>query len=199
MAPYARLGQSKEENRRDFGVIGPAIYESITGDLVWHGAPTFESHNVEGFTQSNVRGEILLTIGHGIDQVGVIMNRNYTVREQVPQTKTGRSMNTHEWRFLDNGTRSLVLHTFKEPDESGVQAQSVGLAGSCKVHVDKLVELDTATWETTFEWNPLEHGVFINETFFNQEIVSKRCNSNGFDWLWVTPTSQSSCPPCICC
>lgn len=171
----------------DPGWIGPHIYDS-SGELVWSGAGVFDNRNVEDFRISNVRGEDLMTLVLLHKGTGVIIDGCYDIRE-TPKIDYPWRINTHEFHFVDNGTRALVIKN-EEKHAPLDQSREVGFDGQCVVKYERLQELDTATWKTVFDWDSRDH-VRLSESTLTDSPIKDRCSS--WDFLYVSlPLIQSA-------
>lgn len=171
----------------DPGWIGPHIYDS-SGELVWSGAGVFDNRNVEDFRISNVRGEDLMTLVLLHKGTGVIIDGGYDIRE-TPKIDYPWRINTHEFHFVDNGTRALVIKN-EEKHAPLDQSREVGFDGQCVVKYERLQELDTATWKTVFDWDSRDH-VRLSESTLTDSPIKDRCSS--WDFLYdVSPLIQSA-------
>lgn len=147
LGPYETLNMADEVLD---GWIGPAIYDN-DGMLVWSGAPTFDNSNTEDFKLSNVAGEEMFTVMDQSHWHGIIMDRHYDIKRRVKVVGPGR-FNSHEFNFVENGTRALVVYNKREK-ASEEESALVGYEGQCIRGCNGIAEYDTTTWETTFVWS----------------------------------------------
>ncbi|GAB7366184.1 hypothetical protein MBLNU230_g7744t1 [Neophaeotheca triangularis] len=145
LGPYKNLNEPENAGR---GWIGPHIYDG-NGDLVWSAADITDNGNVEDFTISNVNGEQMLTFMWQAAAAGVLIDETLTERERV---HFDGHVNTHEFNFVDDGTRVLAVKT-DTMDATEEQLSHLDEdIDACIVHWDGFVELEVGTWEETFRW-----------------------------------------------
>lgn len=139
----------------------------------------FDNRNVEDFRLSNVKGETLMTLIYQHTGAGIIMNASGEVLEEM-QIDDASNVNTHEFHFVENGRRALVIkNDWREAslDES----RGIGFDGQCVANFEHFLELDTETWETVFDWDSMDH-VHLNESTLTEGSVEDRCS--GWDFLY---------------
>jgi hypothetical protein len=171
VAPYKALDQ----DQADRSWVGPHIYDGRTGALVWSGSVSFEfsKGNVEDFRISNVRGEYQMTLMSQQLSKGVILDSSYNVVEKM-SVNPGGGINTHEFNFIENGTRALVIRTSGDY-ASREESEKVGFDGKCHCAFDGFAELDTSTWKTTFEF--LSKGkIGLDESTLTYGDINSQCN-----------------------
>ena len=147
VGPYETLNMDDEVLD---GWIGPAIYDS-EGMLVYSGAPTFDNSNTEDFKLSNVAGEEMFSVMDQSHGEGVIMDRHYDIKRRIKVRGPGL-FNSHEFNFVENGTKALVVYT-KNIHASEEESALVGYEGQCKQSCNGIAEYDTTTWKQTFDWS----------------------------------------------
>ena len=177
MGPYEILDQPPEVGEP--GWIGPHIYDN-QGELVWGGASMFDNRNVEDFRISNVNGRDLMTLLFQETGQGALINETYQIVED-PQIDDASNVNTHEFNFVQNGTRVLVIKN-DEREASREQSEEIGFDGNCVAEYEHFQELDTETWEVVFDWDSKDH-IRLNESTLTDESVEDRCW--GWDFLYV--------------
>ena len=177
VAPYKALDQ----DQADRSWVGPHIYDGKTGELVWSGALsfTFSKGNVEDFRVSNVNGEYLMTLMSQNRGQGIILDSNYEILHALQVDNPGR-INTHEFNFVENGTRALVIKSHPEKATRNM-SMAVGYDGECQCGFDGFEEYDTTTWESTFDWRSYGK-VGLDESTLTGAPVENRCR-NGWDFM----------------
>ena len=148
LAPYKALDQDQS----DRSWVGPHIYDGTTGELVWSGSLDyfFSNGNIEDFRVSNVNGDCLMTMMSQRKGQGVMLDNSYQIVNTFQVDKPDK-VNTHEFHFVQNGTRVLVIknHGQKATKE---MSKVVGYDGECQAGFDGFEEFDTKTWKSTFDW-----------------------------------------------
>lgn len=161
--------------------VGPHIYDG-NGELVWSGTEMFSAgKSTMSFQLHNVRGEDLMTTLDWDTGEIAIWDDHYEVVETIDAYR-GKRVNSHELHFVDNGSKAVVMKTKYEP-ASLEETHSIGLYNGkpCHADWDGIEEYDTATWQTTWEWNP-QGRVFLNESTYVDTPVEKRCNMEHLGW-----------------
>lgn len=153
--------------------MGPHIYDGMTGELVWSGSLSFEfsKGNVEDFRISNVNGQYRMTMMSQMLGKGVIMDSSYQVLDTAEVDTHG--VNTHEFNFIENGTRALVIRS-RGDHASRKESAKVGFHGRCHCAFDGFAELDTTTWNTTFEFKS-KGKIGLDESTLTYGDVSQDC------------------------
>ena len=154
------------------GWIGPAIYDG-EGHLVYSGAPAFDNSNTEDFRVSNVGGKDMLTVMDQTNWRGVLMDLHFVIKRRIQVIGRG-GFNSHDFNFVENGTKALVLYD-KGQYRSEEESAMVGFKGRCKVGCNGIAEYDTKTWEMTFDWTSCGN-ILLNES---------TADRGDFDWLCV--------------
>lgn len=172
VAPFEFIEQSEPGN----GWIAPHIYDG-NGDLVWSGVHL--SHNMDAidFKRSNVRGEDRLTFLEHNEGIGYIMDETFEVKEQVFLGHIRLDFNSHEFYFIDNGTRAISMTDGPEK-ATYEQALAVGWDKEkpCRASFNGFKVWDTATWEMLWEWSTRDH-VGLNESTYHEQDC-------GDSWGW---------------
>lgn len=147
----------------------------------------FDNRNVEDFRLSHIRGEDLMTLVSQLDGTGVIMDDAYRILKERKIDRDAK-VNTHEFNFVDNGTRVLVVindDRYAPLDQS----REVGYHGRCFANFQHFRELDTETWETVFDWDTRDH-VRLSESTMTDGSLGERCAR--WDFLYA-----ASFPLCL--
>lgn len=173
VAPYKALDQ----DQADRSWVGPHIYDGTTGELIWSGSLSFEfsKGNVEDFRISNVNGEYRMTLMSQMLQEGVILDSSYQVVDKVRVDKE-HGINTHEFNFIENGTRALVIQT-RSDHASKKESEEVGFDGKCHCAFDGFVEFDTKTWKTTFEFRS-QGKISLTESSLTNGDINNKCRGS---------------------
>lgn len=148
LGPYEALDLKEEVLD---GWIGPAIYDS-EGMLVYSGAPTFGNGNTEDFKLSSVGGEEMFTLMDQQQQKGVLMDKHYNVKKRMEVSGKGVMFNSHEFNFVENGTKALVIDN-DYGEASDEESAYVGYKGQCRRACNGITEYDTTTWKTMWQWS----------------------------------------------
>ena len=177
LAPYKALDQ----DQADRSWVGPHIYDGKTGELVWSGALsfTFSKGNVEDFRVSNVNGDYVMTLMSQNRGQGIILDSSYEILHALQVDNPGR-INTHEFNFVDNGTRALAIKSHKQ-ESTEEMAKAIGYDGECLCGFDGFEEYDTTTWKSVFDWRSFGK-VGLDESSFTANPVEQRCKS-GWDFM----------------
>ena len=100
------------------------------------------------------------------------MDSSYEIVDRV-QVDNSNKINTHEFNFVENGTRVLVI---KGHGEYATKEQSalVGFDGECHCAFDGFEELETKTWKTVFDFR--SYGVIgLDESTLTYGDIEKQC------------------------
>jgi hypothetical protein len=161
--------------------VGPAIYDG-RGELVWSGAPLFRNTMVDDFRISNVAGEDVMTLLHNEKGQGITMKPSYTVSNAV-RLGDPRTINIHEYHFVDSGTRALVIRSNKT-QAAAEDVQSVHGIDSCEAEFDGFEEFETGTWKSVFKWSSFGR-IGLNESTVVEDSTAgaHQCSQGGWDFL----------------
>ena len=170
VAPYKALDQ----DQADRSWVGPHIYDGLTGELVWSGSLSFEfsKGNVDDFRVSNVNGEYRMTMMSRALGKGVILDSSYQMVDEV-QIDDQYGLNAHEFNFIENGTRALVIQT-QNRYASKKESEKVGFEGYCRCAFDGFEELNTSNWKSTFRFSSLGM-IRLFESSLNNGEIQKHC------------------------
>ncbi len=171
----------------------PHIFDG-NGELIWSGAVCFrpyaqagcfgltyigqylsKQYDVFDFRISNVLGEEMLTFLYPQNRSAVILDRSYNIRASVPIAGGRRTVDMHEFHFVDNGTRALFF--FNEArNVSKEAARAIGYhEGDCLIGDCTFRELDvTNEFEETYIWSAAEH-IGLYESSEVQQPLHERC------------------------
>lgn len=138
-----------------------------------------QNWDVIDFKMSNVRGEDLMTFLVQREGNGYILDNTFEVREKVKVGTLGVDFNSHEFYFMDNGKRAIVLAEGRR-DATKEQALAIKYEKNCRCLFNGFKELDTRTWEPLFEWSSFEH-IPLEESTFLDGGVDRLCNDA---WGW---------------
>ena len=102
-------------------------------------------------------------------QYGYIMDSAYKVQNKVDVNRGQTILDLHEFNVKDEGRIALVTTT-------KVQMQNVsevGVSGLEQKHVANkgFQEIDLATGNINFEWDALDHGVSLTESYNVRDLV----------------------------
>ncbi|EME83218.1 uncharacterized protein MYCFIDRAFT_137029 [Pseudocercospora fijiensis CIRAD86] len=149
---------------------GPHIYDN-DGQLVWSGACEYNNRNVFDFKAVVVNGEHHLTFfvsgnNREVDEIpadrvkeaGVMMDNQYQEVARVHQVGF-KLLDVHEFTVLPDGKSALISTTYPKD----VNATEIGQAER-SILVYGFQEVDMKTGELIFDWDPLQHGIMLNES-----------------------------------
>ncbi|EME49134.1 hypothetical protein DOTSEDRAFT_142820 [Dothistroma septosporum NZE10] len=168
VAPFEFIDQKEPGN----GWVGPVIYDGH-GELIWSGVEFSQNWDAIDFRVSRIHGEDLITFLVQREGDGYILDRTYEVREKIHVGTLGVDFNSHEFKFIDDGKRAIVMDEGRR-DATSEQALAVGYNKSCIGLFNGFKELDTATWTPTFEWSSFEH-ISLKESSFLDGGAEKMC------------------------
>lgn len=170
VTPYTRVGVPPTTEQKDFMpcMNGAHIYDG-DGNLVWSGACVYDNRNVFNFRPVNINGTDLLTFflpgeEHGFNlplserlPSGVLMDNRY---QEVSRTNAkGYLLDGHEFNIMPDG-KSTLLTTLKAVD---ADAKLIGQQ-SRRVLNTGFQEAEMETGKLLFDWDPISHGVLLNES-----------------------------------
>lgn len=143
---------------------------------------------IDDFRISNVNGEYLPTLIHYERGAAKIMKTSYGVRNQI-RLGDPRMINQHEFNFVDNGTRAIVVRTKRDkPTTEDIEALGI-TSPNCKIDYDGFEEFDTSNWASTYKWNALGH-IALNESIHDDGTsVQHKCDS-GYDYLHINSVDK---------
>ncbi len=176
VAPYEKIGERKPGG----AWIGPHIYDG-NGDLVWSGAYKWDDRNIMDFKLSNVRGEDMLTMMLPPEEDGILLDNHYQIVEKVPVGIKGKTLNMHEFTFVEEG-KTLLLMKRNVTHASKELSKAVGYDGECSVMFAAFEDIDTTTWETRFTWTSSDW-VGLEESTLDTAPVKQRCGGGAWDYL----------------
>ncbi len=176
IAPYELLGQKE----RGAAWIGPYIYDA-TGELIWSGAPLFDSFNIFDFRAVQIHGENMLTAIYKREDAGVIVDDSYRIKKMVPWPGGYDAANMHEFSVFEDGAKAVVL-TREVRHLSKEKSQEIGFNGECAINTNGLLELDIHgdSPQTLFNWSWIDHMSLDEITYPTRLDVDKECR-NGWD------------------
>lgn len=144
---------------------------------------------------SNVLGEQMLTVMWQAASKGVLIDQTMTERDSI---HFEGGINTHEFNFVENGTRALVVRTERmdatEEHLSQLDEDTEDIE-SCRIAWDGFVELEAGTWKETFRWRSSDWVGLDESTLTCNYPIEKRCN--GWDYMYAdTPVPLRWGAPC---
>ena len=175
--PYETLNMDDEFGN---GWIGPHIYAQ-DGTLIWSGAPLFDNGNIEDFRLSNVDGVEMMTLMDQRHSRGVFLDNRFEVKRKEMVNGPGPGgFNSHEFNFVENGTKALVVYT-EIRTLSREETKRVGVDGRCTVACNGIVEYDVKSWKIGFTWSSCEK-ILLDESTLDGGSIENKCRSN---WDYV--------------
>ena len=141
----------------------------------------FDNRNIEDFRMSTVKGQDMMTLLSQETGKGALIDETYRIVEQ-PQIDDASIINTHEFHFIENGARVLLIKNDRR-EASREQSEEIGFDGNCVAEYEHFQELDTETWEVVFDWDSKDH-VRLNESTFTDNAVEDRCQD--YDFLYAS-------------
>jgi hypothetical protein len=185
--PYETLNMDDELGN---GWIGPHIYDT-DGTLIWSGAPMFDNGNIEDFRISNVNGEDMMTVMDQRHSKGVFIDNHYRVVDRRQANgPNGKGFNSHEFHFVDNGTKALVVWSEGRYYSESETLEALGEDMKCHVACDGINEYDVKTWQSTFSWSSCDH-IGLEESTYKTNFLPKQC---GGRWDYVHANSIDKTP-----
>jgi hypothetical protein len=123
-------------------------------------------------------------------QFGIITDSAYKIHDRVNVNRHSTIFDIHEFHVIDDGKIALMTTTkvqLRDVSEIGVE----GLTEK-RVANKGFQEIDIATGKIKFEWDALENGVSLSESYNVEELVDP---SHGYwDFLYVlNPLLSSNC------
>lgn len=176
MTPYETIGEKNPGG----AWVGPHIYDQY-GMLIWSGSYLFNDINIMDFKLSTVKGEKRLTMMYPVEGLGYIFDNHYDLVEKVPVGETGKTLNMHEFHYIDDGKTLLLLKrnsTFATKEMSA----KTGYNGECHVTIEGFEEVDAETLETRFAWNTWDH-VGLDEGSMDGGPPEGRCEGAAWDYI----------------
>ncbi|KAK5163037.1 uncharacterized protein LTR77_010971 [Saxophila tyrrhenica] len=176
VAPYELLGQKE----RGAKWIGPYIYNG-KGELVWSGAPMFDSFNVFDFRPVEIHEQNMFTAIYKREDAGVIVDNSYQIRKMVQWPGGSDAANMHEFSVFDEGAKVAVL-TREMHHASTEKSKVIGYDGECSINTDGLLELDISGDSPIplFNWSWIDHMSLDEITYPTKLDVKKECKE-GWD------------------
>ena len=177
-APYKALDQDQS----DRSWVGPCIYDGKNGELIWSGGLMFDRGNIEDFRISNVKGEYLMTMMAQGRAQGIVLDSDYTIRKAFKFSKHGGGLNTHEFNFIENGTRTIYLNGGQRK-ASRKESKKVGFNGECSANYDGFSVLDVTKddWPHVFDWDSYGK-IGLDESTLTAGSPAGRC-TGGWDFM----------------
>lgn len=177
VAPFEELG----DQGTGHGWTGPHIYDG-DGQLVWSGADVVDDWPTIDFKLSNVRGEDMLTFLVHRQGDAYIMDNTLSINEKVDLGALGDGFNSHEFNFIENGTRAIIIHEERR-DATKDQAMAIEWEKNCRTLFNGFKELHTDTWKPAHEWSSFGH-VGLDESTFTDGGAEEYCNQQwGWDYI----------------
>ena len=176
IAPYELLGQKQ----RGEAWIGPYIYDG-KGELIWSGAPLFDSFNIFDFRPIEINGEKMFTAIYKREDAGVIVDNSYKIKKMIKWPGGHDAANMHEFNLFDKGTKAIVF-TREVYNLSKEKSRRVGYDGECSIDTNGLLELDITVSppKTLFNWSSIDHISLDEITYPSGGNVDKECQK-GWD------------------
>ncbi|KAI5367937.1 Putative arylsulfotransferase [Septoria linicola] len=141
----------------------------------------------DDFRISRVKNQDLMTVLHNENGQGVIIKPTYGVRNAV-RLGDPRTLNIHEFHFVGNGSRALVIKSNKTTATID-DCRSVGIAAPCTAEFDGFEEFETETWQSVFSWTSLGRIGLNESTRDDGTTIESRCSS-GWDFLHVNSVDK---------
>lgn len=174
------------------GWPGPVIYDNA-GDVVWSGTAQLDSTDVNDFRLSNVGGQLVPTLYDRNRRLGLIFDDRYRIRQilEVVKKGVGEGVNAHEFKFVENGTKVLVIMDRRQRATER-DKQAIGFDGdACWVEYNKLVELDVKTGDVTFQFDPRGRiGLEESSVYHAGRNITNYCRA-GWDFMHANSIDKS--------
>lgn len=196
VTPYTRLGLPPSTEQKDYipCMNGAHIYDG-DGNLVWSGACKYDNRIIFNFRPVHVNGTDLLTFylpgeEHGFNlspadrmPTGVLMDDHY---EEVSRIGAkGYLMDGHEFNFMPDG-RSVLLTTLKGLD---TDASMIGQK-TRKVMNTGFQEIELNTGDLRFDWDPISHGILLNESCDTTGMANHGKDSGSWDFFHINAADK---------
>jgi hypothetical protein len=114
-----------------YGYVGPHIYDS-SGELVWSGTSQFDGADIFDFRLQDINGSTTMTLLDQNMELAVTMDDQFEIKDSVKMSTRHAPLNIHEYQYVDNGTRVLVINSAFTP-ASREMSKQVGFDGECSV------------------------------------------------------------------
>lgn len=170
VSPYEKVGETAPGGEW----IGPHIYDGH-GGLIWSGSHLFNNMNIMDFKVVNIRGENMMSVIFAVEEDALLLDNHYQIVEAIPIGRRGSTLDMHDFRFVENGTRALYINrnfTRASKEVSDV----VGFDGNCAVTANSFQEMDTTTWQPTFWWSGVDH-IPLDDSTMTSSDLEQRCNN----------------------
>ncbi|KAK5163784.1 uncharacterized protein LTR77_010458 [Saxophila tyrrhenica] len=172
------------------GWIGPHIYAQ-DGSLVWSGAALFDNGNIEDFRLSNVDGVEMMTLMDQRHSKGVFMDKHFQVKDRkMANGPSGGGFNSHEFHFVENGTRALVVYGEGRSFSKEEAKKALGFGETCKVACDGIHEREVKGWKSTWEWNSCDH-IGLEQSSYKVDYLNNQCSGK---WDYIHANSIDKTP-----
>ena len=166
------------------GQIGPSIYDGF-GELVWSGAPLLDHWNALDFRMSNVAGEQMMTLLIQHYGYGYVVDESYQIERIFDIGDLGVDFNMHEFVFVDNGTRAIVVKdNLTAPLDNSPYIGDDLKEDRCRLVFNEFHELDVETGKPVFTWSSFDHVSLQETTYLVEKGEKRRCTEIlGWDYL----------------
>lgn len=156
---------------------------------MWSGSGEFDGANILDFRINDVTGQDMITMSDRDQGTGIIVDERYEIRDVV-QMEDGRGqINGHEFHFVDNGTRILMMkNRRKKATEEATQSLGFHGKGSCVVNFNAFVEVDAVTFEEKFHFDTFDH-IDVTESTYTDGGPDHFCQSGGLGWDFIHANS----------
>ncbi|KAK5173138.1 uncharacterized protein LTR77_003260 [Saxophila tyrrhenica] len=177
LSPYARVGEKSPGG----AWIGPHIYDG-NGSLIWSGSYIFNNRNVMDFTLSEVRGQRRLTAIFPPGEYGPVIDRHYQVLDKVAVGKQHKTLNMHDFHFVEGGNTLMLLTRNTSDFSTAEQAKVIGYDAPCHIGSPGFKDIDTTTWSTRFEWNSRDI-IPLDDSTQDHSPLEDRCAGDAWDYM----------------
>lgn len=159
LATYGIVEQ--KDNTKPY--VGPLIYDSTNGELVWSGAREFTRYATWNFKVSEFQDASALSLLQPHERQGVIIDDEYFVQRHIPVFTSDHHFDVHEFQITDHGDTASWIYSYPAY-ATNAESLGVGFDGECKVAHKGIIEKNITTDEVVFEWKS-EGKIALNESY----------------------------------
>jgi hypothetical protein len=200
VTPYTRLGRPASTQQKDYipCTTGAHIYDG-EGELVWSGACHYDNRIVFDLRPININDSTFLTFFLPGEKdlfnaplrervsTGVLMNSQYEEISRIGAAD-GAVVDGHEFSVLPGGKSTLLTTT--RDDEA--EAYVLGHGRTRKVLNTGFQEVDIGTAKALFEWDPVSHGVHLNESCDTTGLAPLAPADRNWDFFHINSVDKFS-------
>ena len=138
---------------------------------------------------NNVAGEQKITLTDRDQGTGIILDETFEIRDVVQMEDGPGQINGHEFHFVDNGTKVLIMKN-KRKTAPRKASKRIGFhgKGGCVANFNSFHELDAVTFNETFSFDSYDH-IDINESTYTDGGPDSFCLHAGLGWDYIHTNS----------